>query len=110
MSTYNFNAPVTGQVQMGDHNTMNVNQQAEAVLALSKRLVDELARVNSPLRSHAEEIRGELIRSDQEGSAPDTGRIRRRLELISAGVGAGSGLLALVQGIAQAVGIQAIGG
>lgn len=110
MSNYHFNAPVTGQVQAGDHNTMNVNQQAEPALALAKRLVDELARVNSPLRPHAEEIRGELVRSDRQGAAPDTGRIRQRLELISAGVGAGSGLLALVQGIAQAIGIHAIGG
>lgn len=126
MSSFHFNAPVSGQVQVGDHTTMNVNapgvatgsvqqssqhtvhqgdaRQTEAVLALAQRLVDVLARDNPPLLPQAEAVHAELERSGHQGSAPDTGRIRQRLELIASGVTAGSGALALVEGIIHAIG------
>jgi hypothetical protein len=119
MSTFNFNAPINGQVQAGDHTTMNVHEssvtaapvaaqenqgQSEAVLRLAQRLVEVLAHDNPPLVEQAEAIRAEVERSGESGEAPDTGRIRRRLELISSGVAAGSGALALVEGIIHAVG------
>jgi hypothetical protein len=119
MSSFNFNAPVNGQVQVGDHTTMNVNapgaradshqlgdaRAAEAVVALAQRLVDVLARENPRLLQEAEAVRAELERGGRQGAAaPDTGRIRRSLELITSGAAAGSGALALIEGIVHAIG------
>ncbi|WUH92833.1 hypothetical protein OG900_23815 [Streptomyces sp. NBC_00433] len=119
MSSFNFNAPVNGQIQVGDHTTMNVNapsvsadslqygdaRAAEAVVALAQRLVDVLAQENPRLLPQAEAVRAELERGGQQGAAaPDTGRIRQRLDLITSGAAAGSGALALVEGIIHAIG------
>lgn len=119
MSSFHFNAPVNGPVQAGDHSTMNVNAPGvqadsvqygdartnEAVVALAQRLVDVLARDNPGLLPQAEAVRTELERSGQQGAAAaDTGRIRQRLDLIASGVAAGSGALALVEGIVHAIG------
>ncbi|MFI0937515.1 hypothetical protein [Streptomyces sp. NPDC021020] len=119
MSSFHFNAPVNGPVQAGDHTTMNVNapgvgadafrsgdaRAVEAVVALAERLVDVLAREEPRLLPQAEAVRTELERGGQQGAAaPDTGRIRQRLDLITSGVAAGSGALALVEGIVHAMG------
>lgn len=119
MSSFNFHGPVNGPVQAGDHNTMNVNgpgasgdspaasdaRANEAVVALAQRLVDVLARENPGLLPQAEQVRAELERGGRQGAeAPDTGRIRQRLDLITSGTAAGSGALALVEGIVHAIG------
>lgn len=119
MSTFNFSGQINGQVQAGDSNVMQVSQTSSgagatqstggqetalSALQLASMLVD-LVRVEAPgVQTQAETVRGELARAEEEGVDPNRGRIRRLLDTITAGVGAGSGALALVQGIGQAIG------
>jgi hypothetical protein len=105
MSTFNFNGPVSGQSQaFGDHNTQHNTFhggfQAVGALHLADALVRELGPSAPP---EAEAVRAELARAEQAGEQPDHGRIRAWLDTLTLGLGTGSGALALVEQIRQAI-------
>ncbi|WP_405731293.1 hypothetical protein OG607_33215 [Streptomyces sp. NBC_01537] len=110
MDTFNFNAPVNGPIQAGgEGNTQNNNivnnnyggQQTAEALRLANELVRQLGATAPP---EVEAVQAELARADQQNTAADHVRIRAWLSTISQGAVAGSGTLALVEGIRQAVG------
>ncbi|MFB6805948.1 hypothetical protein [Streptomyces sp. NPDC056387] len=104
MGTFNFNEKVTAGI-IGDHGTVNVGQQDGAAQTL--RLAAELARWlreqdADPGRIRAaDDLHGELDRAAQQGRPAEPGLIRRSLETITLGLGAGSGGLALAQEISR---------
>ncbi|MGW3942367.1 hypothetical protein [Streptomyces phaeochromogenes] len=106
MSTFEFKGPVSGEIQLGDHNTQyntvhnNGTSTAEA-LRLATELVRELGPSAPP---EAESVRAELARADARNEPPDHGRIRAWLDTVSLGVGTGSTALTLTEGIARALG------
>ncbi|MFF0084003.1 hypothetical protein ACFYR1_30440 [Streptomyces canus] len=106
MSTFNFNGPVQGQSQVfGDHttqhNTFHGAFQTASALHLADALVQELGPSAPP---EASALRDELARAEQAGEQPDHGRVRAWLTTLAQGLGTGSGALALVEQIRQAVG------
>ncbi|MFC4036766.1 hypothetical protein ACFO3J_35805 [Streptomyces polygonati] len=104
MSTFNVNGPVNGPSQFGDGN-FQVNSGDSGSTATALRLATQLVgQLGADAPPEAEEVRGELARAAAEGTAPDHRRIRAWLTTVAAGIGTGSGALALVEGIRSAVG------
>ncbi|MEU9179068.1 hypothetical protein AB0C90_19830 [Streptomyces sp. NPDC048550] len=107
MGTFNFNEKVTAGI-IGDNGTINIGQQDTAAETL--RLAAELAQwlrdqgAAQERITAAETLRGELDRAAQERRAAEPGVIRRSLETITLGLGAGSGGLALAQEISRLLG------
>ncbi|MCX5375197.1 hypothetical protein [Streptomyces sp. NBC_00091] len=104
MGTYHFHGNINGPGNYGDGGVINIGQQEDDA-ARVLRLAAELA---GWLRSEgaaqdridaAQTLRGELEQAGQERRAPEPGLIRRCLETITLGLGAGSGGLALAQQI-----------
>ncbi|MGW6848022.1 hypothetical protein ACWGCK_04570 [Streptomyces virginiae] len=108
MSTYNFHGNVSGPNNIGDHGTINIGQQDTAAQTLS--LAAELARwlraegASQDRLDAAQALRGELDRAGQEGRAAEPGLIRRSLETITLGLGAGSTGLALARELGRLLG------
>ncbi|MER6446182.1 hypothetical protein DEJ51_26340 [Streptomyces venezuelae] len=108
MSTYNFHGNVSGTNNIGDHGTINVGQQDTAGQTL--RLAAELAlwlraQGAAPERiDAAQALHAELDRAGQEGRAAEPGLIRRSLETVTLGLGAGTTGLALAQEISRLLG------
>jgi hypothetical protein len=106
MSTFNFNGPVQGQSQaFGDHNTQHNTFHGGFQASDALRLAEELVRELGPSApAEAESVRAELARAEETGEQPDHGRIRAWLNTVALGLGTGSGALALVEQIRQAIG------
>ncbi|MGW6981804.1 hypothetical protein ACWGE1_20555 [Streptomyces sp. NPDC054932] len=108
MSTYNFHGNVSGTNNIGDHGTVNIGQQDGAAQTL--RLAAELAQwlraqgAGQDRLDAAQTLQGELDRAGREGRAAEPGLIRRSLETITLGLGAGSTGLALAQEISRLLG------
>jgi hypothetical protein len=99
-----FNGGVNNNQFGANSQMVNYNQQTDPTAArLADQLVTLLAAEAPHLHPLAEAVRSELDPTPT-GSAPDTTRIRRWLDLITAGVGAGSGALALAERITHALG------
>ncbi|MET9882865.1 hypothetical protein ABZZ20_06795 [Streptomyces sp. NPDC006430] len=104
MGTFNFNGNVTAGA-IGDNATVNVGRQDTAAETL--RLAADLARwlrdegASREQIAAAETLRGELDRAAQERRAAEPGVVQRSLEIITLGLGAGSGGLALAQEISR---------
>lgn len=108
MSTYNFHGNVTGPGNFGDNGTINIGQQdtAERTLRLAAELAQWL-RAEGAAQDRldaAQALHGELDRAGQEGRAAEPGVVRRALETITLGLGAGSTGLTLAQEIARLLG------
>jgi hypothetical protein len=106
MSTFNFNGPVQGQSQaFGDHNTQHNTFHGGFQTANALQLADALVHELGPAApSEARAVRDELARAEQVQEQPDHGRVRAWLTTLAQGLGAGSGALALVEQIQQAIG------
>ncbi|GGP37609.1 hypothetical protein [Streptomyces abikoensis] len=107
MSTYNFHGSISGQSNFGDHGRIEVHhgQSPAEALRLAGELVRRLRAESPGLAEPADLVRGELARADAEGRSVDRGRVRQWLELITTGVAAGSGSLALAQDLGRALGM-----
>ncbi|MGW2821001.1 hypothetical protein ACWC24_08340 [Streptomyces sp. NPDC001443] len=105
MNSFNFNGPIQGPSQFGDHNTqrntLHGGFQAATALQLADSLVRELGPSTPP---EAQAVRDELARAEQTGERADRGRVRAWLDTLALGLGTGSSALALVEQIRQAVG------
>ncbi|WP_405528311.1 hypothetical protein OG592_10265 [Streptomyces avidinii] len=108
MSTYHFHGNVSGPNNIGDHGTINIGEQDTAARTL--RLAAELAQwlraegAGPERLDAAQALRGELERAGQEGRPAEPGLIRRSLETVTLGLGAGSAGLALAQEISRLLG------
>ncbi|WP_329544367.1 hypothetical protein OG548_06220 [Streptomyces sp. NBC_01356] len=105
-SNFNFHGPVSGEIQMGDHNVQhntvyNSGTSTAEALRLATDLVRELGPSAPP---EAEAVRAELARAEAGNEPPDHGRIRAWLNTVSLGVGTGSSALVLSEGIMRALG------
>lgn len=105
MSTFNVNGPIQGPSQFGDHTTQHNAFQGGYQAATAARLADSLVRELGPAAPpEARAVRDELARAEQMGEQPDHGKIRAWLSTVALGLGTGSGALALVEQIRQALG------
>ncbi|MEU9799763.1 hypothetical protein [Streptomyces sp. NPDC051000] len=105
MSTYNFHGDINGPAVYGDHATLNIGDPETAARTL--RLAGELAlwlksegapqdRIDA-----AETLRAELDRAARERCSVEPGLVRRCLETVTLGLGAGSTGLVLAQEITR---------
>ncbi|MFJ3986869.1 hypothetical protein [Streptomyces fungicidicus] len=98
MSTYNFNGPVSGQNNFGDHNqNLLVGNLDELVARVREEQPDRVAE--------AELIRAEVARAAAEDRPVDGGRIRDWLAALREGADAGSGVLALITSLRALLGL-----
>lgn len=109
MGTYHFHGNVNGPGNYGDHGVINIGREeddAARVLRLAAELACWLAARNAgPERIDAvRTLRGELEEAGREQRAPEPGLVRRSLETITLGLGAGSVGLALAQQISALLG------
>ncbi|RST05902.1 hypothetical protein EF910_12175 [Streptomyces sp. WAC07149] len=108
MGTYHFHGNVNGPGNYGDHGVINTGPEGDAARAL--RLAAELARwltdrdAGPERLDAAHALRGELEEAGREQRAPEPGLVRRSLEAITLGLGAGSVGLALAQQISDLIG------
>ncbi|MGE7390149.1 hypothetical protein ACQKM2_32190 [Streptomyces sp. NPDC004126] len=108
MGTYNFHGNVNGPGNYGDHGVINIGPEEDAARVL--RLAAELARWLTDRDAGPERVeaahalRGELEEAGRERRAPEPGLVRRSLETITLGLGAGSAGLALAQQISALLG------
>ncbi|MFE2322506.1 hypothetical protein ACFXD5_00995 [Streptomyces sp. NPDC059385] len=108
MATYNFNGNVNGPANFGDNGTINIGRQDGAEQTL--RLAAELARwlraegADQDRLDAARTLHGELEQAGREQRAAEPGVVRRALETITLGLGAGSTGLALAQEITRLLG------
>ncbi|MFD0269078.1 hypothetical protein ACFVGY_21275 [Streptomyces sp. NPDC127106] len=104
---YTFNGNVNGPANFGDNGVINVGQQdtAAQTLHLATQLAQWLRDQGAaPARIEAAEVlRGELDRAAQERRPAEPGLIRRSLETITLGLGAGSSGFTLAQEIGRLV-------
>ncbi|MFE2213393.1 hypothetical protein ACFW93_15725 [Streptomyces canus] len=101
---FNFNGPITGPNVFGNHNTQHNTTYGGSqtnVLHLADSLVRELGPTAPP---EARAVRAELARAEQAGEEPDHGKVRAWLNTLALGLGTGSGAMALVEQIRQAIG------
>ncbi|MFK0252173.1 hypothetical protein [Streptomyces sp. NPDC090445] len=102
---YTFNGNINGPANFGDNGVINVGQQdaAERTLRLATQLAQWLRDEGAaPARVEAAEVlRGELDRAVQERRPAEPGLIRRSLETITLGLGAGSSGFTLAQEISR---------
>lgn len=114
MNTYNIGSVSGGQNQFGDHGVnvtgggrVQINHGASPADAvrLAGELVRQLRQDQSALVGQAELLQGELVGAQQDGREVDQGRVRRWLETIATGAGAGSAALALAQALGGAIGL-----
>ncbi|MFD9031161.1 hypothetical protein ACFVZW_08435 [Streptomyces sp. NPDC059567] len=108
MGTYNFHGPISGQSNFGDHGRNQIFHHG-ATPADALRLAGELVallRAESPGREEAAELlRAELVRADEEDRPVDEDRIRGWLATLRDGSAAGSGAIALITSLTQALGM-----
>ncbi|MFJ3877496.1 hypothetical protein ACIPW5_08575 [Streptomyces sp. NPDC090077] len=110
MGTYHFHGNVNGPGNYGDHGVINTGREEDDDAARVLRLAAELAgwlaaRDAGPERiDAADALRGELEEAGREQRAPEPGLVRRSLETITLGLGAGSAGLALAQQISVLLG------
>ncbi|MFK4150965.1 hypothetical protein ACI2LV_03110 [Streptomyces fungicidicus] len=98
MSTYNFNGPVSGQNNFGDHNqNLLVGNLDELVARVREEQPDRVAE--------AELIRAEVARAAAEDRPVDGGRIQGCLATLREGADAGSGVLALITSLGALLGL-----
>ncbi|WP_330299197.1 hypothetical protein [Streptomyces sp. NBC_00503] len=108
MGTYNFHGDITGPGNYGDNGTINIGQQDTAAQTL--RLAAELAQwlrsagADQAQLDAAQTLHGELDRAGREQRAAEPGVVRRALETITLGLGAGSTGLALAQELTRLLG------
>ncbi|MFE5855593.1 hypothetical protein ACFQ61_20585 [Streptomyces sp. NPDC056500] len=114
MNTYNIGSVSGGQNQFGDHGVnvdgqgrVQINHGASAAEAvrLAGELVEQLRAEQPGLVGDAELLQGEIVSAQQEGRAVDQGRVRRWLDAIQAGAGAGGAALALAQALGGVIGL-----
>ncbi|MEU8772531.1 hypothetical protein [Streptomyces sp. NPDC048606] len=104
MGTYHFHGDVNGPGNYGDHGVIHIGRAPdEDDAARVLRLAAELAR-RLDEEGAAEEgveaariLNDELEEAGREHRAPEPGLIRRCLETVTLGLGAGSGALALTR-------------
>lgn len=105
MSTYNFHGNISGPGNFGDNGTINIGQQDTAAQIV--RLAAELAQwlraegAAEERLAAARTLHAELERAEQERRAAEPGVVRRALETVTLGLGAGSTGLALAQEITR---------
>jgi len=98
VSTYNFNGPVSGQNNFGDHNqNLLVGNLDELVARVREEQPDRVAE--------AELIRAEVARAAAEDRPVDGGRIQGWLATLREGADAGSGVLALITSLGALLGL-----
>ncbi|MEW1869260.1 hypothetical protein AB0420_14155 [Streptomyces caelestis] len=98
MSTYNFNGPVSGQNNFGDHNQNLLIGNLDELVAR--------VREEQPGRApEAELIRAEVTRAAAEDRPVDRGRIQDWLATLREGADAGSGVLALITSLRALLGL-----
>ncbi|MFJ7137550.1 hypothetical protein [Streptomyces fungicidicus] len=98
MSTYNFNGPVSGQNNFGDHNqNLLVGNLDELVARVREEQPDRVAE--------AELIRAEVARAAAEDRPVDGGRIQGWLATLREGADASSGVLALITSLGALLGL-----
>ncbi|WP_374776385.1 hypothetical protein OG756_30080 [Streptomyces sp. NBC_01310] len=108
MSTYNFHGNITGPGNFGDNGTINIGQQDTAAQTL--RLAAELAQwlraegAGQAQLDAARTLREELDQAGRERRTAEPGVVRRALETVTLGLGAGSTGLALAQEISRLLG------
>lgn len=107
MSAYDFHGNVNGPGDFGDQGPVETRNGSgtAAVLRLAEQLVERLRTENPALIGYGEIIRDELTQAAPDGRGANQGRIRFALETIGIGVTAGTGSLALVQQLTQALGL-----
>ncbi|MEV6172089.1 hypothetical protein AB0L99_28225 [Streptomyces sp. NPDC051954] len=118
MSDISFSGPIHGPVQAGDHNNMTIHgadfgqvpdpsvpdpERTAEALRLTVELLRLVGTEGGPVSVAAESLNSELDRSVSAGEPVDRTKVGRWLDTINGGFATGSGALALVEGIRQAV-------
>ncbi|MEW2073090.1 hypothetical protein ACFZAG_18345 [Streptomyces sp. NPDC012403] len=98
MSTYNFNGPVSGQNNFGDHNQ-------NLLIGNLDELVERVRAEQPGQAREAELVRDEVARAADGNRPVDASRVQDWLATIREGAGAGSGVLALVTSLTALLGL-----
>ncbi|MFB7279177.1 hypothetical protein ACFCZV_18865 [Streptomyces hydrogenans] len=104
MNTFNFNGPVSGNA-FGNDNTVTNHYHRAGEPAGARELAEQLVTLLRELPAdtaavtRAQAVRDELAAAEEEGRPADEGRVRTALAAVEPYVTAGSGGMALLQGI-----------